>query len=46
MRITSPIGAHVPDAPSLLWSTFPSKALADDHALSAAKDWIDKRSAD
>jgi hypothetical protein len=41
--IKGPLDARVPDAPSLLSSTFPSKGAADDHALKAAMDWIDKR---
>jgi len=41
--IKGPKDVRVPDAPSLLSSTFPSKGAADDSALKAAMDWIDKR---
>lgn len=41
--IKGPEDVRVPDAPSLLSSTFPSKGAADDSALKAAMKWIDKR---
>jgi hypothetical protein len=44
--IKGPLDARLPDAPSLLSSTFPSKGAADDHALKVAMDWIDKRYSD
>lgn len=40
--IKGPMGSLMPDAPSLLWGTCPSKGEADRHALRAAKEWIDK----
>jgi hypothetical protein len=44
VRATLP--AAQADAPSLLWSTFLSQADADEHALKAARDWIDKHCSD
>jgi hypothetical protein len=37
-------GGTTPDAPSVMWSVFPTKAEADAEGLRAAKDWIDKAS--
>ncbi len=43
--IKGELGAGIPDAPSVLWSVFPTKAEADKEALEAAKAWIEKRTA-
>ena len=40
--IKGPVGARVPDMPSLLWHTESSKMAADAEALTAAKTWVDK----
>jgi hypothetical protein len=40
--IKGPAGSLTPDAPSLLWDTLPSRVAADQQALHAAKQWIDK----
>ena len=40
--IKGPVGALVPDMPSLLWNRQSSKVIADAEALSAAKTWVDK----
>lgn len=44
--IKGPKDVRVPDAPRLLSHTFPSNGAADDAALKAATEWIDKRSDD
>ena len=46
MLIKGPAAIDQAGAPSLLWSTLPSQAEADEHALKTAKDWIDKHCAD
>lgn len=40
--IKGAINTSAPQAPSVMWSIFPTKAEADAEALQAAKDWIDK----
>jgi hypothetical protein len=40
--INGPMSASTPAAPDLLWTTHGSKLEADEAALQAAKDWIDK----
>jgi hypothetical protein len=42
--VKGPASAHTPEAPSVMWSLFPTKAEADADGLQAAKDWIDKLS--
>ncbi len=44
--VKGPADARVPDAPSLLGDTFPTKAEADAYGLKTARDWIDKRFTD
>ena len=42
--VKGPASAQTPEAPSVMWNLFPTKAEADADGLQAAKDWIDKLS--
>ena len=44
--VRSGAGALVPDMPAMVWGLMPTKAEADEVAVTAARAWIDKHLGD